>query len=48
MTDKKKPGPKPETFKVPLEFEDAVRAALSTKLGPGATPPKRKPRKPRS
>jgi len=30
MTDKKRPGPKPEVFKVPLPFEDAVKAALET------------------
>lgn len=31
MTDKKKRrGPKPEVFKVPLPFEDAVKAALET------------------
>ena len=35
--DKKKPGPKPETFKVPLPFEDAVKAALET------PPPVKKP-----
>lgn len=27
---KKKPGPKPEVFKVPLAFDDAVAAALQT------------------
>jgi hypothetical protein len=37
MSDKKKPGPKPETFKVPLPFEEAVKAALKT-------PPPKKPR----
>lgn len=26
----KKRGPKPEVFKVPLEFEEAVKAALQT------------------
>ncbi len=31
MSEKKKPGPKPEMFKVPLPFEDAVKAALKTK-----------------
>lgn len=30
MSDKKKPGPKPEVFKVPLSFEEAVGAALKT------------------
>lgn len=31
MTDeRKKPGPAPETFKVPLPFEEAVKAALKT------------------
>lgn len=34
MTEKKKPGPKPEVFKVPLSFKDAVKAALNTKLTP--------------
>lgn len=37
MTEKKKPGPKPEVLKVPLPFEDAIRAALQTK------PPEKKP-----
>lgn len=35
---KKKPGPKPEVFKVPLRFEDAMDAALKT-------PPPKKPKK---
>ncbi len=26
----KKPGPEPEVFKVPLPFEEAVKAALKT------------------
>jgi hypothetical protein len=30
--EKKKRGPEPETFKVPLPFEDAVEAALKTPL----------------
>ena len=30
MTEKKKPGPKPEVFKVPLPFEEAIKAALKT------------------
>lgn len=30
--DKKKPGREPEIFKVPLPFEEAVDAALKTKL----------------
>jgi hypothetical protein len=39
MTEEKKnPGPKPETFKVDLSFEDAVEAALKT-------PPPKKPKK---
>jgi hypothetical protein len=42
MTDKKKPGPKPESFKVPLTFEQAVEAALKTK--PPKTKSKPKPR----
>ena len=29
-TEKKKPGPKPELFKVPLGFEDALGAAIKT------------------
>jgi hypothetical protein len=41
MTDnEKKPGPKPETFKVPLPFEEAVRAALETNP-PSPEKPKR-------
>jgi hypothetical protein len=42
MTDKKKPGPEPEVFKIPLPFEDAVRAALET-----APPPKPEPKTPK-
>lgn len=39
MTDEKKtPGPKPETFKVDLPFEEAVKAALKT-------PPPKKPKR---
>jgi hypothetical protein len=30
VTEKKKPGPKPEFFRVPLGFEEAVKAALKT------------------
>jgi hypothetical protein len=37
MTDQKAPGPKPDTFKVELPFEEAVEAALKT------PPPKKKP-----
>ncbi|HEX5245511.1 MAG TPA: hypothetical protein VFW41_00125 [Gaiellaceae bacterium] len=37
MSEKKKPGPKPEVFKVPLPFEKAVKAALKT------PPPKKTP-----
>jgi hypothetical protein len=33
---KKRPGPKPEVFKVPLPFEKALKAALETK-SPGKT-----------
>lgn len=40
MTEKKKPGPEPEVFKVPLAFGDAVEAALKT-------PPPKKPKKPK-
>jgi len=36
----KKRGPKPEVFKVPLPFEDAVKAALETPL-----PKDKKPKK---
>lgn len=37
MTDKKKKrGPKPETFKVSLPFEEAIKAALKT------SPPKKR------
>lgn len=42
MTDdarKKRRGPKPEVFKVPLAFEDAVKAALET----NPPPPEKKP-----
>jgi hypothetical protein len=38
MTEKKKRGPKPEVFKVPIPFEEAVKAALKT-------PPPAKPKK---
>ena len=31
MSDAKKRGPKPEVFKVPIPFEEAVKAALETK-----------------
>ena len=31
MSSNKKPGPKPDIFKVPLPFEEAVKAALETK-----------------
>src|SRR5690349_7117668 len=30
VSEKKKPGPKPEVFNVPLPFEEAIRAALET------------------
>jgi hypothetical protein len=30
--ERKRPGPKPEIFKVPLKFSDAVKAALETPL----------------
>ncbi len=42
MPEKKKPGPRPELFKVPLSFEEAVRAALETNPPP---PDERKPPK---
>jgi len=41
VTEKKKPGPAPEIFKVPLPFEEAVKAALQT------PPPEKKPQPPR-
>ena len=44
MTEKKKPGPQPEIFKVDLPFETAVAAALQTKAPP-LPAKKRKPRK---
>jgi hypothetical protein len=31
---KKKPGPEPELLRVPLPFEDAVKAALKTPAPP--------------
>jgi hypothetical protein len=40
---KKKPGPEAETFKVPLPFREAVKAALET----NPPKPKRKRRKPK-
>jgi hypothetical protein len=40
MTEKKKRGPKPEVFKVPLRFEDAVEAALKTPPPPDKAKPK--------
>jgi hypothetical protein len=43
MTEKKKPGPEPETFRVVLPFEDAVKAALQTP--PPPEKPKRRKRK---
>lgn len=41
MSEKKKPGPKPEVFKVSLPFEEAVEAALKT------PPPKKEAKRPR-
>ncbi len=41
-SERKQPGPDPELFKVPLPFDDAVKAALET------NPPPRKKRSPRS
>lgn len=29
-SEKRKPGPKPEVFKVPLPFDEALRAAMET------------------
>ena len=40
-TKKKKRGPEPEVFKVPLPFEEAVKAALET------NPPPAKPKRPK-
>ena len=40
MNEKKKPGPEPELFKVPLPFEEAVKAALET----NPPPPEKKPK----
>jgi hypothetical protein len=40
-TEKRKPGPDPELFKVPLPFEEAVKAALET----NPPPPTKKQRK---
>jgi hypothetical protein len=39
---KKKPGPEPEVFKVPLPFEEAVKAALETNPPPKKKQPKKK------
>lgn len=39
--EKRRPGPKPETFKVPLPLEEALQAALKTKP-PGRDAPKKK------
>jgi hypothetical protein len=36
-SQKQKPGPKPEVFKVDVPFEDAVKIALNTKA-PGRRP----------
>ena len=44
-TEKRKPGPEPEVFKVPLPFEEAVKAALET--NPPSPAKKRKDRKKR-
>jgi hypothetical protein len=41
--ERKKPGPDPEVFKVPLPFEQAVKAALET--NPPPLPKKKRPRK---
>jgi hypothetical protein len=40
--DRKRPGPKPEIFKVPLPFEEAVKAAMETNPPPPKKKPKRK------
>ncbi len=42
MTEKKKPGPDPELFNVPLPFEEAVKAALETNPPPPEKPKKRR------
>ena len=41
--EKKKRGPQPEVFKVPLPFKEAVKAALETKP-PSKKKPKRRKR----
>ena len=40
--DKKKPGPKPELFKVTLPFEEAIKAGLETRPPPPDKKPKKK------
>ena len=42
--ERKKPGPAPEVFKVPLPFEEAVKAALKTP--PPVKNPKNEKRRP--
>jgi hypothetical protein len=44
MTRKKKPGPKPEIYKVPLPFEEAVKAALETEPPRKSKQPKKRSR----
>lgn len=44
MSEKKKPGPKPEVFKVDVPFEDAVKAALAKDAKDAPKPPAKKPR----
>jgi hypothetical protein len=39
MPKRKKPGPKPDVVKVPLPFEEAVKAALETKPPKKPDPP---------
>ena len=38
---KSKPGPKPDVVKLPLPFEEAVKAALETPLKPPSRSPKK-------
>jgi hypothetical protein len=43
MASKKKPGPKPEIFKVELPFDEAVKVALKTTPSPKKERPRRPP-----
>ena len=46
--ERKKPGPDPELFKVPLPFEDAVKAALETNPPPAEKKKKARQKKKKS